>query len=91
MGEVTAEQVRETAAKHFAGQDDLLLVAVDPQHLYVHDVAHLQKMLGSGSASGGGDAVDMAMAAMFERDGLPLPPKETDGSLILRANWSLVT
>ncbi len=25
----TAEQVRETAAKHFAGQRDLLLVAVD--------------------------------------------------------------
>src|SRR5689334_1905296 len=25
----TAGQVRETAAKHFAGQDDLLLVAVD--------------------------------------------------------------
>jgi uncharacterized protein (DUF952 family) len=25
----TAAQVRETAAKHFAGQDDLLLVAVD--------------------------------------------------------------
>ena len=25
----TAEQLRETAAKHFAGQDDLLLVAVD--------------------------------------------------------------
>jgi uncharacterized protein (DUF952 family) len=25
----TAQQVRETAAKHFAGQDDLLLVAVD--------------------------------------------------------------
>jgi uncharacterized protein (DUF952 family) len=25
----TAEQVRETAAKHFAGQDDLLLVAVE--------------------------------------------------------------
>src|SRR6185437_12691408 len=25
----TAEQVRETAAKHFAGQDDLVLVAVD--------------------------------------------------------------
>ena len=25
----TAEQVRETAAKHFAGQTDLLLVAVD--------------------------------------------------------------
>ena len=25
----TAEQVAETAAKHFAGQDDLLLVAVD--------------------------------------------------------------
>lgn len=26
----TAAQVKETAAKHFAGQDDLLLVAVDP-------------------------------------------------------------
>ena len=25
----TAEQVRETAARHFAGQDDLLLVAVE--------------------------------------------------------------
>lgn len=25
----TADQVRETAAKHFAGQDELLLVAVD--------------------------------------------------------------
>ena len=25
----TAEQVRETAAKHFAGQRDLVLVAVD--------------------------------------------------------------
>lgn len=25
----TAAQVRETAAKHFAGQDDLLLIAVD--------------------------------------------------------------
>jgi uncharacterized protein (DUF952 family) len=25
----TAEQVKETAAKHFAGQDDLLLVAID--------------------------------------------------------------
>jgi uncharacterized protein (DUF952 family) len=29
----TAEQVRETAAKHFAGQGDLLLAAVDPRHL----------------------------------------------------------
>ncbi len=29
----TAEQVRETAAKHFAGHDDLLLVATDPQKL----------------------------------------------------------
>ncbi len=26
----TAGQVRETAAKHFAGQDDLLLVTLDP-------------------------------------------------------------
>lgn len=27
----TAEQVAETAAKHFAGQDDLVLVAVDAE------------------------------------------------------------
>lgn len=27
----SAETVKETAAKHFAGQEDLLLVAVDPQ------------------------------------------------------------
>lgn len=29
----TADQARETAAKHFAGQDDLLLVAVDTAKL----------------------------------------------------------
>jgi uncharacterized protein (DUF952 family) len=29
----TADQVRETASKHFAGQDDLMLVAVDPSRL----------------------------------------------------------
>ncbi|RUM98915.1 DUF952 domain-containing protein [Pseudaminobacter arsenicus] len=29
----TADQVRETAAKHFAGQDDLVLVAVDAARL----------------------------------------------------------
>ena len=29
----TAAQVRETAAKHFAGQDDLVLVAVDADAL----------------------------------------------------------
>jgi uncharacterized protein (DUF952 family) len=29
----TASQVRETAAKHFADQDDLLLIAVDGQAL----------------------------------------------------------
>jgi uncharacterized protein (DUF952 family) len=29
----TAEQVRETAAKHFAGADDLVLVAVDAESL----------------------------------------------------------
>ncbi len=30
----TAAQVRETAAKHFRGQDDLLLVTVDPGKLH---------------------------------------------------------
>ena len=29
----TAEQVRETAAKHFAGADDLVLAAVDAERL----------------------------------------------------------
>lgn len=29
----TAAQVRETAAKHFAGQDDLLLAAIDADRL----------------------------------------------------------
>lgn len=29
----TADQVQETAAKHFSGQDDLLLVAVDGDRL----------------------------------------------------------
>lgn len=29
----TADQVKETAAKHFSGQDDLLLVAVDGGYL----------------------------------------------------------
>jgi uncharacterized protein (DUF952 family) len=29
----TAEQAQETAAKHFAGQDDLLLIAVDAEAL----------------------------------------------------------
>ena len=29
----TAGQVRETAARHFAGQDDLLLVAIDAEAL----------------------------------------------------------
>lgn len=29
----TAEQVAETAAKHFAGQDGLILLALDPQTL----------------------------------------------------------
>ncbi|MBB4003894.1 DUF952 domain-containing protein [Aurantimonas endophytica] len=29
----TGAQVRETAARHFAGQRDLVLVAVDPQRL----------------------------------------------------------
>ena len=28
----SAEQAGETAAKHFAGQTDLLLLSVDPQH-----------------------------------------------------------
>jgi len=29
----TAEQVRETAAKHFAGQDDLLLIVIEAESL----------------------------------------------------------
>ncbi len=29
----TADQAEETARKHFAGQNDLMLVAIDPHHL----------------------------------------------------------
>jgi uncharacterized protein (DUF952 family) len=29
----TAQQVKETAARHFAGQDDLLLIAIDADRL----------------------------------------------------------
>lgn len=47
------------------------------------DAAQLQSMLGGGIAGSGGDAVDAAMAAMFARDGLPTPRKESDGSLII--------
>ncbi|AZN70805.1 DUF952 domain-containing protein [Georhizobium profundi] len=32
----TADQVRETAAKHFQGQDDLVLVAIDSEQLGDH-------------------------------------------------------
>ncbi|MGO8738187.1 DUF952 domain-containing protein [Rhodoblastus sp.] len=38
----TAAQVMETAAKHFAGQDDLLLVAVEEKHCgdkLVHEIS----------------------------------------------------
>ena len=47
------------------------------------DAAQLQSMLSSGPESLGGEAVDAAMATMFARDGLPLPPKEIDGSFII--------
>lgn len=47
------------------------------------DASQLQSMLSDGAESYGGDAVDAAMAAMFARDGLPLPLRETDGSLVI--------
>jgi SNF2 family DNA or RNA helicase len=49
------------------------------------DAAQLQGMLTNGpdNENLGGDAVDAAMAAMFLRDGLPFPPREPDGSLVI--------
>jgi hypothetical protein len=47
------------------------------------DAAQLQSMLSNGRESSGGGGVDAAMAAMFARDRLPLPPLETEGSVIV--------
>ncbi len=64
----TALQVRETAAKHFAGQEDLLLVSLDPQAL-----AHALKF----EPSRGGDLfphlyAPLELDAVLAVCGLPL-------------------
>ncbi len=68
----TAAQVEETAARHFAGQDDLLLVALD--------AARLGPAL-KWERSRGGDLfphlyADLPMGAVLRADPLPLG---TDG------------
>jgi uncharacterized protein (DUF952 family) len=66
----TAAQVRETAAKHFAGQSDLLLVAVDAA--LVHDALRWEP-------SRGGDRfphlyAPLDLAAVLWVSPLPLGP-----------------
>ena len=48
------------------------------------DASQLQTMLGHNGTDARGDAVDAAMRATFERDGLSLPHRETDGSIVVR-------
>ena len=45
------------------------------------DAGDLQRMVAEGKAGSGGDPVSAAMVAMFERDGLPVPSYEPDGSI----------
>ncbi len=47
------------------------------------DASRLQTMLNSGGTAIGGDAVEAAMRATFERDGLPFPVREADGSITI--------
>lgn len=46
------------------------------------DAAQLQRMLSEETRSASGDPVEEAMFAMFARDGVPLPPRQPDGSLL---------
>lgn len=71
----TAEQVKETARRHFAGQDDLLLVAIDGEALGEALVYEASR----------GDALfphlygPLSFAAVVSEQPLPLSP---DGSHI---------
>lgn len=47
------------------------------------DASRLQAMLNSGAPVTGGDAVEAAMRATFERDGVPFPERGADGSLTI--------
>jgi SNF2 family DNA or RNA helicase len=47
------------------------------------DVGQLQSMLAGGPEASAGNAVDVAMAAMFSRDGMAPGPREKDGSWII--------
>ena len=69
----TAGQVRETAAKHFAGQDDLLLVAVATERLG----EALKWEVSRGGALFPHLYAPLDLAAVLRVDPLPLGP---DGS-----------
>jgi len=47
------------------------------------DASRLQTMLNNGGTAIGGDAVEAAMRATFERDGLPFPARDADGSIMI--------
>ena len=63
----TQSQVQETAAKHFAGQDNLLLIAVEGD-----DLALIDEVLGSAPAKDGTRFVRVSIRRGTP-DGLPRP------------------
>ena len=64
----TAAQVRETAARHFAGQSDLTLISVDPAKLG----AALKWEPSRGGAPFPHLYADLPLAAVLQADPLPL-------------------
>jgi len=66
----SADQVRETAAKHFAGQDDLLLISVDSARLG----AALKWEPSRGGALFPHLYADLDLAAVTKTEPLPLGP-----------------
>ena len=68
----TAEQVRQTAAKHFNGQDDLVLVAVDEDRLgpaLKYEVSRGGQLFPHLYASLSVDAVAWAQPLPLDQDG----------------------
>jgi len=75
----TATQLAETASKHFAGQDHLVLVAVDPDRLgdeLVYEVSRGGALFPHLYAPLSIDAVLWAKPFLLDRDGNRLFPDE---------------
>lgn len=59
----------------------LASAALWPMGDTAEDAAELQRMVASAQSEAGGDPVPAAMAAMFARDRIVMPPLESDGSI----------